>query len=488
MRDKAQDDDRLMSLVESALARPSHDRESFLRSACADDSGLFEQVWNYVQWEQRMNGFLLEPVWAEHHFEPGEVLDGRFRIVREVAQGGMGVVYEAWDDKLERRIAIKCAKTGFSKRLSPEVRNAREISHPNVCKIFEIHSASTEHGTIDFIAMEFLDGETLADRLCGAPLPEKDARTIARQLCAGLAEAHRNNVIHGDLKSSNVILSADTGGAIRAVITDFGLARTLEASQRTVQSGETGGTPDYMAPELWNGGKATVASDIFALGVILHELVSGRRPRVAPSVPESQQKQVIFLPGVHPKWDRALAHCLDPDPTRRFRSADEVAQSFALPRSRRWLIGAAAAVVLAIASGVVTYERTTAPLELVRLAVLPFESGPDTSGLAAGLLRDAAGQLARLKGNSRTKLAFIPLDDTLRNKADTMDKARVSLRATHALHGTLIKEKEHLVLHAYLTDARSGVNAKDWTAVYDPGHMRYAPVALAGMVTGEPSA
>src|SRR5947207_6937848 len=199
--------------------------------------------------------------------------------MRKVAQGGMGVVYEAWDEKLDRCIAIKCARTGFSGRLPPEVRNAREISHPNVCKIFEIHTASTERGAIDFIAMEFIEGETLAERLHRARLPEKEARTIALQLCAGLAEAHRNKVIHGDLKSNNVILSTGADGAVRSVITDFGLARAPESSQSGAQS-EVGGTPDYMAPELWKGGKATVASDIFALGVILHELVSGRRPEL----------------------------------------------------------------------------------------------------------------------------------------------------------------------------------------------------------------
>jgi serine/threonine protein kinase len=129
-----------------------------------------------------MNGFLLDPLYPaasyEHPFEPGELLDGRFRIVREIAQGGMGIVYEAVDEKLQRRIALKCAKTGFRKRLPPEVRNATEISHPNVCKIFEIHTASTRQGEIDFITMEFLDGETLADRLTRAPLPEKEARAI----------------------------------------------------------------------------------------------------------------------------------------------------------------------------------------------------------------------------------------------------------------------------------------------------------------------
>src|SRR5580700_4955090 len=198
MLNKAQDDDLVISLVDLALTH---------RNACGDDTELFDQTWSYVQWEQRMNGFLLDPLYPalsnEHPFESGQLLDGRFRIVREIAQGGMGIVYEAIDEKLQRRIALKCAKSGFRKRLPPEVLNATEISHPNVCKIFEIHTASTPQGEVDFFTMEFLDGETLADRLSRGPLPEKQARAIALQLCAGLAEAHRNQVIHGDLKSNN---------------------------------------------------------------------------------------------------------------------------------------------------------------------------------------------------------------------------------------------------------------------------------------------
>src|ERR1700693_3100010 len=132
-------------------------------------------------------------------FEPGELLDGRFRILREIAKAGMGVVYEAMDERLERRIAIKCAKAGFRKRLPPEVRHAREIGHPNVCKLFDIHQATTKVGEIDFVTMEYLKGETLSDRLKRGPLPESEARSIARQLCAGLAAAHAKGVIHGDL-------------------------------------------------------------------------------------------------------------------------------------------------------------------------------------------------------------------------------------------------------------------------------------------------
>ena len=225
---KAQDDDLVMSLVEQALSQPPDTQETYIRTACAGDTELFSQVWDYVRWNQRMQDFLLEPLFpalSQHHFEPGDLLADRFRIVREVAQGGMGIVYEAQDERLGRRIALKCAKSGFHKRLPPEVRHASEIGHTNVCKIFEIHTASTSGGEIDFLTMEFLDGETLAARLSRGRLPDAEALAIGQQICAGLAEAHRHRVVHGDLKSNNVILTADTGGRVRAVITDFGLAR-----------------------------------------------------------------------------------------------------------------------------------------------------------------------------------------------------------------------------------------------------------------------
>src|SRR5580658_4909147 len=183
---KLPDDDLVMSLVERAMARPIEEREAYLDSACSGDAELFGQVRSYVESEQRMNGFLLEPLLSaaepEHPFAPGELLESRFRIVREVAQGGMGVVYEAVDEKLERRIAVKCAKAGFGKRLPPEVRHASEISHPNVCKIFEIHTVPAARGDIDVITMELLEGETLAQRLRGGPMPQNEARIVARQL------------------------------------------------------------------------------------------------------------------------------------------------------------------------------------------------------------------------------------------------------------------------------------------------------------------
>jgi serine/threonine-protein kinase len=485
--DKALDDDRVISLVELALARPPAEREAYLASACGGNAELFAQVWSYVESEQRMQGFLLEPLCPapspEHRFEPGDLLDGRFRIVREVAQGGMGIVYEAADEKLGRRIAIKCAKAGFRQQLPPEVRHASEISHPNVCKIFEIHTASTRAGEIDFITMEFLEGQTLAERLRLGPLPEKEARIIARQLAAGLAEAHRNQVIHGDLKSNNVILTTTSDGGARAVITDFGLARRPAAALTAAWSGARGGTPSYMAPELWKGDKASTASDVYALGVILYELVSGHKPYGPDVSPEERLQRKP--PPLNAQWDRVLARCLDPDPARRFGAGDEVAQALAPSASRRWLLAAVAATVFAVATGIVTYQRATAPKDAWRLAMLPIEASAETRDLADRLSRDVAVQLGQLKGGKVARVTVIPLDRLQRQHIATSEQASAALGATHVLHAKLARKDGRLVLRAALTDARTGVDGKEWTVEYTPGEIRYAPVALAGMVTSQ---
>jgi tetratricopeptide (TPR) repeat protein/TolB-like protein len=494
MQVQPHDDDLVMEMVELAMARSPAEREAYVQSACKNDSELFAEVWKYIRWEERMQGFLLDPFVGppspENPFRVGEVLDGRFRIVREVARGGMGVVYEAVDQKLDRRIAIKTAKANFRKALPPEVRNATEISHPNICKIFEIHTASTDQGEVDFITMEFLEGETLDQRLRRGPLPLGEARAIARQISEGLAEAHRNHVIHGDLKSSNVMLRSGVAGPTRAVITDFGLARRTGAVKGSAQSGPLGGTPDYMAPELWSGEKPTVASDIYALGVILCELASRRRPHelmqsdVSTTVSELSAEPVNRKPpAIHPKWDPILARCLHPNPAKRFASADEVAVALTPPRSRWRVLGAvAAAVMLAVLSAVVTYRQAMAPVESESLAILPFAAAADSAPLAEGLLLETGDQLRHLKPGKK-RLTLIPVADAIQNKVDEPAKARTMLGAKYVLHGTLRKQDGRILVAASLTDAAALVHLQDFRADYAPAELRNLPVALAGMVT-----
>jgi tetratricopeptide (TPR) repeat protein len=486
MQSRSRNDDLVMTLVEEALSRPEDDREAYLQRVCGSDAELFAKAWDYVQWEKRMQGFLLDPlqppVDGRPPFEPGQVLINRFRLVREVAQGGMGVVWEALDEKLDRRVALKCAKAGFGKQLPPEVRNAREISHPNVCKIFEIHTASTVHGEIDFISMEFLEGETLADRIRRAPLGEREARTIAEQLCSGLAEAHHNHLIHGDLKPNNVILTKDAEGSVRAVITDFGLARRADASTAVL-----GGTPAYMAPELWKGEKPSVASDLYALGVMLWELRTGRSPSdlgIASTTLPLGERVHWKPPTGRGRWDRIIARCIDPDPTRRFKSATEVAAAFGLSRLQKQILTMAAALVLVTVTVVIANLIPPAPAETVQLALVPFASAPDNVSVAGTLLRNTAKELTDLKGTPHTRFRFISLDNAIRHRVNTPEEARVLLGASHALRATVKRQGENIVVHAYLTDLHSGVDARDWTAEYKPGEVRYAPTHLAALVTG----
>ena len=440
-------DERVMQLVESALSQRPEQRERYLREACDADAALFDEVWHAVQWEERMNGFMLDPVVVrpagdDAPFNPGDIVENRFVINGEVARGGMGIVYDAHDRKLERRIALKCAKPAHHQHLAREVRNASEVSHPNVCKLYEIHTASTPAGDIDFITMEFLEGETLAARLKrGVPLAKQQADAIARQICAGVAEAHRNGVIHGDLKTGNVILTpAAAHGSERAVITDFGLAYGATARPGSIFDAQLGGTPAYMAPELKRGEKGTVASDIYAVGVLLRELFAGVK---------------------HDKWERIATRCVDPDPARRFASVDDILRAVGPSQTRRLAIAGIAAAVIAAATGLITYERATAPKTTVRLALGEF-----TGEGGDALRQQIRAHIAQIKSSRATR--FVLADSS----------------PTHVLHGSLKPDPAGaLVLHALITDSRTGLDIKDWTAIYKPPELAYAPGALNGVVT-----
>jgi len=137
-----------------------------------------------------MGRFLLDPLFElsapDDPFGAGDLAGGRFRILRKVGYGGMGMVFEAIDEKLERRVALKCARPGHHNRLPPEARAAREVSHYNVCKVHDLHTVDTPAGETDFLSMEFIEGQTLSERIrTGGPVPDREAREIAAQICAG---------------------------------------------------------------------------------------------------------------------------------------------------------------------------------------------------------------------------------------------------------------------------------------------------------------
>src|SRR5258706_3116864 len=261
---------------------------------------------------------------------PGTILDGRYRIIAVLGKGGMGEVYRADDLRLGQPVALKFLPDGLKDdpiRLAQfhnEVRTARQVSHPNISRVYDI-------GEVDghlFLSMEYVDGEDLAASLRRVGrFPEDRATDLARQLCAGLAAAHDRGVLHRDLKPANVML--DGAGKVRLM--DFGLAAI--GAVEDIRSG----SPAYMAPEQLLGPEVTARSDIFALGLVLYELFTGRRafaPTTIAELVERQQSGTVTAPstivtGLDPAIDRAILRCLDPDPARRPAAA--LAVSAALP-------------------------------------------------------------------------------------------------------------------------------------------------------------
>jgi len=353
-------DYRIMTILNTALRLPASERSSYLSVACQGNEELLQEIAEAIEWEERMGNFLRAPLISlqdlERPFQVGAVIADRFEIIREIGEGGMGVVYEAFDRKRHQRIAIKSAKIGFRRLLTPELESALKVRHANICLVNEIHSATTEYGEVDFLTMEFLDGLTLSARLApSGALPYDEALDIARQLCSALTEAHHSGVIHRDLKSANVILCR-SGDGTRAVITDFGLA-----TETTLDPRDLAGTPGYMAPELWRGERPSKASDIYALGVILYEMVTGVKPFTDQKTESRLTSQPVapstWTKGLDSRWDAAILRCLDPSPTARPKDAEEVLallerQSSAGRRRRAafWTGLTALAVAIAIAA------------------------------------------------------------------------------------------------------------------------------------------
>ena len=261
-------------------------------------------------------------------FPPGTVLGDRYRIVGRLGRGGMGEVFRADDLKLGQPVALKFLPPDVDRdparltQLHTEVRMARQVSHPNVCRVYDIDEVDGH----TFLSMEYVDGEDLGSllRRVGRFLEDR-ALEIARQMCAGLAAAHERGVVHRDFKPANVMI--DGAGKVR--ITDFGLAGLAGETIRA-------GTPAYMAPEQIAGGEVTARSDIYALGLVLYELFTGQRAldgkNLAELIRRREQTDGIAAPttivrDLDPQIERAIMRCLAPDPRHRPGSALAVAAS-----------------------------------------------------------------------------------------------------------------------------------------------------------------
>jgi serine/threonine-protein kinase len=257
---------------------------------------------------------------GEGRFLPGQLLAGRYRIVELLGRGGMGEVYRADDLTLGQPVALKFLPDTANDeqilaRFHNEVRIARRVSHPNVCRVYDIGEAEGRH----FLSMEYVDGEDLASLLRRiGRLPQDKALDVARRVCAGLAAAHAKGVLHRDLKPANVML--DGGGNI--LITDFGLAAVVgQIADGDVRSG----TPAYMAPEQLENREVTIRSDVYALGLLLYEIFTGKRAYEGRTLAEIVRLREESTPSnpsdivkdLDPAVERVILRCVERDPQQR---------------------------------------------------------------------------------------------------------------------------------------------------------------------------
>lgn len=307
----------------------------------------------------------------------GTVLAERFEIVREIAQGGIGHVYEARDLELGSAVALKTLRPRLARderareRFRREVRLARRVTHHNACRLFDMG----QDGEIAFLTMELLEGETLAawlDR--NGPLDAVQALAIAGQVAAALDFAHRAGVVHRDLKSGNVML-VEEAGSRRAVVTDFGLATAAghemtpsrlsadRAAERLTAAGQLVGTPAVMAPEQVVGGEITPATDLWAFGLLLWEMRTGRLPSIDRSRPTGPALEASEPTPLEPAWRDAVADCLQIDPAYRPTGAGAVVAALSgvrpseeKSRSRFGAAMAATAAFLLLGLGVAVWQ------------------------------------------------------------------------------------------------------------------------------------
>ncbi len=266
-------------------------------------------------------------------FPAGTMIAGRYRIIEMLGRGGMGEVYRADDITLNQSVALKFLPALFGsdakwlERFRNEVRLSRQVTHPNVCRVFDIGEYQGEQ----FLSMEYVDGENLASLLRRiGRVPHDKAILLARQLCAGIAAAHDRGVLHRDLKPANVMI--DGRGSVR--ITDFGLAAPADQLKTDAIRA---GTPAYMSPEQLAGKSVTVRSDVYSLGLVLYEMFTGRRAFRADSLRAYQKLHSTEEPtppseiieDIDPIVDRAIMRCLEKDP--KDRPASAMAVSAALP-------------------------------------------------------------------------------------------------------------------------------------------------------------
>ena len=375
--------ERAKDVFLSALAQPPADRPVFIADACGTDTSLRAEVESLLAFHEetgRTDGGDSRTTVSSARFSPGDLFGARYRMITRLGRGGMGEVWQAEDVVLGTSVALKLIASSDSQareRILNEVRLARQITHPAICRVFDVGEADGEI----FFSMELVRGEDLASLLRRVGrLPSEKVIDIAQQMCAGVAAAHAQGVLHRDLKPANVLIDQD--GLVR--ITDFGIAVATVDTARHVFIG----TPGYMAPEqLVPGGRLSVRTDLYALGLVLYELVAGVPPFHGADPRVRPPKLSAVVPDIDPNLERVILQALAPDPRDRPESATAMAAGLAVPlpaavvrKSRPWFVASAIAALVAATVFATSFFVKRTPRGLTSQDVIVLADFLNTTG------------------------------------------------------------------------------------------------------------
>jgi eukaryotic-like serine/threonine-protein kinase len=490
--------ERLNPLFMQAVERLPPERDAFIAEVCGTDSELRAELAALVAVHAQQEATAenidviarrLVATAAHGTLRIGDLLLGRFRIVRHLGSGGMGDVYEAFDAELSHPVALKLIRSEIIQddillaRFKKEVQLARRLSGPNICRIHEFFVLRGKVGSNNgaFLTMELLEGVTLAERLKDGPLPQGEAEAVAVGICMGLCAIHGAGIVHRDLKTRNIML-AKRDGSSQAVLMDFGLACDLSPEKSTGETaltlpGALMGTPAYMAPEQFEGTSVTPAADIYALGIVLYELSTGRHPFASSNAigtailrgrrlnPASSVNRAV----PH-RWDSVIERCLEFEPSRRYQSADEVARSLRSSKFRfakmqqRGMIAVLPGIgllVMALCTWFIPplrerLEGVALSNHAKHIAILPFEisdTSQETALLGEGLMDSLTGKLSNLD-RTNDSLWVIPASEVRRRKVSDPGSALREFGATIVVKGSFSRLNHVVRLSLELIDTR----------------------------------
>jgi len=505
---KAERWQRIERLYHSALALPLAERTEFLSSACAEDKDLQHEVESLLRHDQGAQ-FLESPAVvvlaqelardaATAPLQEGDTIS-HYRICNAVGRGGMGVVYKAEDNRLRRMVALKLLPGGLAlnpqvlKRFEREAQAASALSHPNICTVYEIDEAEGLH----FIAIEFLDGETLKDRIARGPLPPSEVVSIAIQICRALATAHVAGIIHRDIKPANIFL---TRGGVAKVL-DFGVAKRVgvewtpentkfspteitTVDRELTVTGTKVGTVAYMSPEQTRGDVVDSRTDLFSLGTVLYEMASAKRPfsgetvgEVFTAIQKQQPRSLVELaPQIPATLNKVVLKALEKGRGVRYQRADDLRKDLEEVASRlespnkpaSKIMMASLAVVMACGLAFGLWKlghRSASSSRIQSLAVLPLENltGDATQEyFADGMTNALITNLTKVGS-----LRVISRGSAMVYKGSKKPVAEIArdLNVNAVVEGTVVRSGNRVRITAELVDAQKGANL--WAQNYD---------------------